>query len=60
MMGTGIAYVSAKAGMQVVLQDVSLEMAEKGKRIFPKITRKGNCEEEVFPRKSGTAGNRLA
>lgn len=31
MMGAGIAYVSAKAGMQVVLKDVSLEAAEKGK-----------------------------
>lgn len=31
MMGAGIAYVSAKAGMRVVLKDVSLEAAEKGK-----------------------------
>ncbi len=31
MMGAGIAYVSAKAGMNVVLKDVSLEGAEKGK-----------------------------
>jgi 3-hydroxyacyl-CoA dehydrogenase/enoyl-CoA hydratase/3-hydroxybutyryl-CoA epimerase len=31
MMGAGIAYVSAKAGMQVVLKDVSLEAAQKGK-----------------------------
>ena len=31
MMGAGIAYVSAKAGMEVVLKDVSLEAAEKGK-----------------------------
>ncbi|MBK5217981.1 MAG: 3-hydroxyacyl-CoA dehydrogenase, partial [Propionibacteriales bacterium] len=32
MMGAGIAYVSAKVGIEVVLKDVSLEAAEKGKR----------------------------
>ncbi|MFF9542544.1 3-hydroxyacyl-CoA dehydrogenase NAD-binding domain-containing protein [Streptomyces albidoflavus] len=31
MMGAGIAYVSAKAGAQVVLKDVTREAAEKGK-----------------------------
>jgi len=31
MMGAGIAYVSAKAGIDVVLLDVSVENAEKGK-----------------------------
>ena len=31
MMGAGIAYVSAKAGLDVVLKDVSLEGAERGK-----------------------------
>ena len=31
MMGQGIAYVSAKAGIEVVLKDISLEAAEKGK-----------------------------
>jgi 3-hydroxyacyl-CoA dehydrogenase/enoyl-CoA hydratase/3-hydroxybutyryl-CoA epimerase len=31
MMGAGIAYVSARAGIEVVLKDVSLEAAEKGK-----------------------------
>lgn len=31
MMGAGIAYVSAKAGIQVVLKDTTLENAEKGK-----------------------------
>ena len=31
MMGAGIAYVSAMAGIQVMLKDVSMEAAEKGK-----------------------------
>jgi 3-hydroxyacyl-CoA dehydrogenase/enoyl-CoA hydratase/3-hydroxybutyryl-CoA epimerase len=32
MMGAAIAYVCAKAGIEVVLKDVSLEAAEKGKQ----------------------------
>ncbi len=32
MMGAGIAYVSARAGMEVVLKDVSVAGAEKGKQ----------------------------
>lgn len=31
MMGAGIAYVSAMAGLEVVLKDITLEAAEKGK-----------------------------
>ena len=31
MMGAGIAYVSARAGIEVVLLDTSIEAAEKGK-----------------------------
>ncbi len=37
MMGAGIAYVSAKAGMEVVLKDVSPESAEKGKDYSAKL-----------------------
>ena len=32
MMGQGIAYVAAKAGVEVVLKDISIESAERGKR----------------------------
>src|SRR5690606_38872402 len=32
MMGAAIAYVCAKAGIEVVLKDVSLEAAERGKQ----------------------------
>ena len=37
MMGQGIAYVAAKAGIEVVLKDVSLEAAEKGKSYSEKL-----------------------
>ncbi|MGJ9411874.1 3-hydroxyacyl-CoA dehydrogenase NAD-binding domain-containing protein [Aeromicrobium sp. CF4.19] len=40
MMGAGIAYVSAKAGMEVVLKDVSLEAAQKGKAYSEKLLAK--------------------
>ncbi len=40
MMGAGIAYVSAKAGFDVVLKDVTLEAAEKGKGYSEKLEAK--------------------
>lgn len=41
MMGAGIAYVSAKAGIEVVLKDVSIEAAEKGKAYSETLVKKG-------------------
>ncbi|MDQ2636588.1 MAG: 3-hydroxyacyl-CoA dehydrogenase family protein, partial [Actinomycetota bacterium] len=50
MMGAGIAYVSAKAGFDVVLKDVSLEAAQKGKgyseKIEAKALQRGKTTEE--------------
>ena len=40
MMGQGIAYVSAMAGIEVVLKDISLEGAEKGKAYTQKLLEK--------------------
>ncbi len=40
MMGAGIAYSCARAGMQVVLKDVAAESAEKGKAYSEKINAK--------------------
>ncbi|RZS34402.1 3-hydroxyacyl-CoA dehydrogenase/enoyl-CoA hydratase/3-hydroxybutyryl-CoA epimerase [Herbihabitans rhizosphaerae] len=40
MMGAGIAYVTAKAGIDVVLKDVSIESANKGKDYSVKIEKK--------------------
>jgi 3-hydroxyacyl-CoA dehydrogenase/enoyl-CoA hydratase/3-hydroxybutyryl-CoA epimerase len=50
MMGAGIAYVSAKAGFDVVLKDVSLEAAQKGKgyseKLEAKALQRGKTTEE--------------
>ncbi|WIM85998.1 3-hydroxyacyl-CoA dehydrogenase NAD-binding domain-containing protein [Candidatus Mycobacterium wuenschmannii] len=50
MMGAGIAYVSAKAGYEVVLKDVSIEAAEKGKgyseKLEAKALERGKTTEE--------------
>jgi 3-hydroxyacyl-CoA dehydrogenase/enoyl-CoA hydratase/3-hydroxybutyryl-CoA epimerase len=50
MMGAGIAYVSAKAGYDVVLKDVSIEAAEKGKgyseKLEAKALQRGKTTEE--------------
>jgi 3-hydroxyacyl-CoA dehydrogenase/enoyl-CoA hydratase/3-hydroxybutyryl-CoA epimerase len=40
MMGAGIAYVSAISGIEVVLKDVSLEAAEKGKAYSESLLKK--------------------
>jgi 3-hydroxyacyl-CoA dehydrogenase / enoyl-CoA hydratase / 3-hydroxybutyryl-CoA epimerase len=40
MMGAAIAYVAAKAGVEVVLKDVSLEAAEHGKGYSAKLVEK--------------------
>ena len=50
MMGAGVAYVSARAGMEVVLLDTSMESAEKGKdysvKLFDKAIKRGKSTEE--------------
>jgi 3-hydroxyacyl-CoA dehydrogenase/enoyl-CoA hydratase/3-hydroxybutyryl-CoA epimerase len=50
MMGAGIAYVSAKAGYDVVLKDVSIEAAQKGKayseKLEAKALQRGKTTEE--------------
>lgn len=40
MMGQGIAYVSAIAGIEVILKDISIEAAEKGKAYTEKLLAK--------------------
>lgn len=58
MMGAGIAYVSARAGMNVVLKDISTENAEHGKGYSEKLLQKrvsrgrmtGEAKQEVLDR----------
>ncbi|SFD10306.1 3-hydroxyacyl-CoA dehydrogenase NAD-binding domain-containing protein [Spirosoma endophyticum] len=51
MMGAGIAYVSAQAGIEVILKDVSSEAAEKGKAYSRGLLEKGVERGKVDPSK---------
>jgi 3-hydroxyacyl-CoA dehydrogenase / enoyl-CoA hydratase / 3-hydroxybutyryl-CoA epimerase len=63
MMGAGIAYAAARAGIDVVLKDVTVEAAEKGKRhaadLLEKAVAKGSMtsaqRDEVLARIVATA-----
>jgi 3-hydroxyacyl-CoA dehydrogenase / enoyl-CoA hydratase / 3-hydroxybutyryl-CoA epimerase len=65
MMGAGIAYVSARNGVEVVLKDVSLEAAERGKDysrgLLDKAVSRGKItaakRDEVLARITPTADN---
>ena len=52
MMGAGIAYVSAKAGMEVVLKDVTMEGAEKGKAYSKMLLDKAISKGRSTPEKA--------
>ncbi|AXQ31134.1 3-hydroxyacyl-CoA dehydrogenase [Solimonas sp. K1W22B-7] len=51
MMGAGIAYVQAMAGMQVILKDRSLEAAEKGKAYSQGLLDKAVAKGRMSPEK---------
>jgi 3-hydroxyacyl-CoA dehydrogenase/enoyl-CoA hydratase/3-hydroxybutyryl-CoA epimerase len=51
MMGQGIAYVSAMAGIEVVLKDTSLAVAEKGKGYSEKLLDKRVARGRMTPDK---------
>ena len=54
LMGAGVAYVSAKAGMEVVLLDRDLEAAERGKAYSTRV------EDKKISRKRSTEAKRDA
>jgi len=59
MMGAGVAYVSAKAGMEVVLKDVSVENAEKGKAYSKVLLDKAISKKRSTPEKAEALLNRI-
>ncbi|MGH1335176.1 MAG: 3-hydroxyacyl-CoA dehydrogenase NAD-binding domain-containing protein [Aureispira sp.] len=54
MMGAGIAYVSAKAGLQVQLQDVTQEDAQRGKQHSQELLQKALLKKRQTPEKIAT------
>ncbi|WP_068273782.1 3-hydroxyacyl-CoA dehydrogenase NAD-binding domain-containing protein [Aldersonia kunmingensis] len=52
MMGAGIAYVSAKAGIDVILKDVSIERAQKGKAYSEGLVRKAIERDQISKQKA--------
>ena len=59
MMGAGIAYVCAKAGIDVVLKDVSMEGAEKGKNYSEKLEAKALQRGRTTEEKSAALLGRI-
>ena len=59
MMGAGIAYVSAKAGFDVVLKDVTIEAANKGKNYSEKLEAKALERGRTTQEKSSEILNRI-
>ncbi len=52
MMGAGIAYVCAKAGIEVVLKDMTQEAADKGKQYSAKLVEKAVSRGKSTPEKA--------
>ncbi|MEL6644370.1 MAG: 3-hydroxyacyl-CoA dehydrogenase NAD-binding domain-containing protein [Pseudomonadota bacterium] len=59
MMGAGIAYVAANAGIEVVLVDQAQEAADKGKSYSEAILDKGISRKKVTPEKKDQVLSRI-
>jgi 3-hydroxybutyryl-CoA dehydrogenase len=59
-MGNGIAHVTAVAGMNVILSDVSMEQAAKGKAVIEKNLGRQVAKGQITPDQSDTILERVA
>jgi len=59
MMGAGIAYVLARAGVEVVLKDVAIESAEKGKAYTATLNEKAVSRGKLSQEKADEILNRI-
>jgi 3-hydroxyacyl-CoA dehydrogenase / enoyl-CoA hydratase / 3-hydroxybutyryl-CoA epimerase len=59
MMGAAIAYVCARAGIDVVLKDVSPELAERGKGYAAKLEDKARARGRTTPERSDALLGRI-
>lgn len=59
MMGSGIAYVSAKVGIEVVLKDVSVTIAERGIAYSEKLLDKGVARKKITPTEKAAILDRI-
>ncbi|HNF48329.1 MAG TPA: 3-hydroxyacyl-CoA dehydrogenase NAD-binding domain-containing protein [Chitinophagales bacterium] len=59
MMGAGIAYVSALSGMEVILKDISVEAAEKGKAYSEGLLKKSISKGKMTKEKAEEILNRI-
>ena len=59
MMGAGIAYVLARAGVEVVLKDVAIESAEKGKAYTANLNEKAVSRGKLTQEKADEILNRI-
>ncbi|MFD1143987.1 3-hydroxyacyl-CoA dehydrogenase NAD-binding domain-containing protein [Larkinella insperata] len=59
MMGSGIAYVAARAGVDVVLKDISLEVSQQGKAYARAVLQKAVERGKEAPEKAEATLNRI-
>ncbi|MCP4298633.1 MAG: 3-hydroxyacyl-CoA dehydrogenase [Proteobacteria bacterium] len=59
MMGQGIAYISAKQGIEVILKDMTVDVAEKGKSYSEKLLTKAVSRNRMDEKTKNSILNRI-